>query len=98
MFQNFQSNSNLGANTIIIGVASDFPSKMYHVTTPKLNYIFNSNNLFIDFFFGLIFTCLLIKNKYYLHTRKQTVIVVIVENESMTNIIGESNGEIRVIL
>ena len=42
------SNSKHEANTITMGVASDFPFEMYHVTSLELNYVFNSNDWFID--------------------------------------------------
>jgi len=42
------SNSKPEANTITMGVASNFPSERYHVTSPELNYVFNSNDWFIN--------------------------------------------------
>jgi len=36
------------ANVVTIGVASDIPFDKYHVTNPKLNCVFNSNDWFID--------------------------------------------------
>ena len=32
-----------------MGVAPNFPSERYHVTSLELNYVLNSNDLFIDF-------------------------------------------------
>ena len=36
------------ANVVTIGATSDSPSDRYHVTSPEVNCVFNSNDWFID--------------------------------------------------
>nr|KYP41242.1 Retrovirus-related Pol polyprotein from transposon TNT 1-94 [Cajanus cajan] len=43
-----KSSSQPQANVITANTSSDFPYNRYHVTSPKLNFIYNSNDWWID--------------------------------------------------
>ena len=75
-----------------MSVASDFPSKRYHVTSLELNCVFNLNYWFIDS--RLMFMCVLIKK--IIGIRKQAWYHEYGEWKHVTCFKRES-GEIRVV-
>jgi len=87
------SNSKPEANTITMGVASDFPFERYHVTSPELNYVFNSNDWFIDS--GANVHVCADKKIFSLYQEKGTCIVSM-GNGSIAHVLGE--GQVKLEL
>ena len=75
------------ANVVTIGVASDSPSNRYHVTSPELNCVLNSNDWFIDSEAN-VHVCANKKVIFFISKIKHTIVSI--GSRSMAHVLGDN--------